>query len=814
MVQFLYRYVGYGTRFTRGTGLRPVPPGVSSPVWVKDEGTLYENEIVVDVGSVCLGYGGCSLPVIDHHFPRFDGNFPSATAGVLHSASTIRSTFEKRIESDTEQFIWLVTHKTPDFDACAALFIVRSILDPALSPESRCPFDADSWAERGIAPGGWTGDRPIDWYGFDAGREADDAYRWPILLASVASHVDQGRPMTCLRHRALHSILYAAQKRGRPIMADAGWSFFDAVRQRMLPPRRLNPLFDSVFEDEPEYSPELALLDLESERYARDVRRSRRCIVTVRNEDFESWFSSEAKDTPFLREENGRLEVDPRHLRTGVPATAQVDGIYLRDPESILFKEWARDDRENSSLGAGFLFTAVARSNERPDAFNRTGYIFALDPERAGNRHIYNVWARLQAMEMMSEGRLVAAPPPARADFIGREVGADPWYDGNAYRATIIDTPRSGSRLESGTASDLTDDPVARIVQEELEDQVFETPVCWKDLETSNPTPDPEPLTVSQLGDPSLFTATPVTELEGLSLQAGTFRMAAVRLSEGSDLLQASFSLQIAKRLWAVLEPAGVSSVPADFATRHVVRRPDHLIAWSRHGMVIGFLASAEKRVNQLFASLQEYAWLISAMHRLVEDVGAEVSLGVENLDERRRTGHQLLRLVTKLKLAVAAPDGVALRRLFEDTRFEEVAEMLNHINDQMFADQERRRDEDLQIILGVGASIAILVSLCQITPPAPGFFWEHRGWFLLLGFLLFIAPAALVLWQLKLRGRKRSKSSELVEASQKMAAVGPARTSPSKRTHALTESCLTPPSLPAGASRSARSERQESNPR
>ena len=77
-----------------------------------------------------------------------------------------------------------------------------------------------------------------------------------------------------------------------------------------------------------------------------------------------------------------------------------MDGIYIRDPECRLFKEWCRADHSHSLMGRGFGFTAVSYSGNRQGAArNTSAYFFSLDPERAGNCHLYNVWASLQAEE-------------------------------------------------------------------------------------------------------------------------------------------------------------------------------------------------------------------------------------------------------------------------------------------------------------------------------------------------------------------------------------------------------------------------------
>ena len=102
---FRYRYVDFQTVFTGAPGPRASDQGLDSP------GTLYANELATDVGRTCWDRNE-PLAVLDHHFSR-DGQFPSASAAVLHKARLIRQKFA----SQDGNVIWLVTHKQPDFDA-------------------------------------------------------------------------------------------------------------------------------------------------------------------------------------------------------------------------------------------------------------------------------------------------------------------------------------------------------------------------------------------------------------------------------------------------------------------------------------------------------------------------------------------------------------------------------------------------------------------------------------------------------------------------------------------------------------------------
>ena len=139
-MHYAYRYVKYGPAFTSAPGLRP--PGALSPG--SDE-QLFANELAVDVGSCCHGWDGCDLPVFDHHFNRA-GQFPSAAATVLLNATALQAVVNERMRqggAGADATIWLVTHREPDLDAFASMYLARALLErriPAAEVErvARC----------------------------------------------------------------------------------------------------------------------------------------------------------------------------------------------------------------------------------------------------------------------------------------------------------------------------------------------------------------------------------------------------------------------------------------------------------------------------------------------------------------------------------------------------------------------------------------------------------------------------------------------------------------------------------------------------
>lgn len=99
-----------------------------------------------------------------------------------------------------------------------------------------------------------------------------------------------------------------------------------------------------------------------------------------------------------LMDRNGDLRSSRPYVQD--QGYSEIDAIYLGDPESLLFKEWAKLDLEHSPSGHGSRFTAIANADGRPGAaINSTDYYFALTSEAAGGCHLYGIWERLQAAE-------------------------------------------------------------------------------------------------------------------------------------------------------------------------------------------------------------------------------------------------------------------------------------------------------------------------------------------------------------------------------------------------------------------------------
>jgi hypothetical protein len=668
---FRYRFVRFGTTFTWTEGSRDAHAAEAEP-W-----KLYENEIAVDVGGSCLGCDGSSLNVIDHHFFSREGTIPSATCAVMHHGPEL----VERFGGHGFKTIWLVAHRDADFDAYAAMYLVRWLLTERPAREH--------WHAAGILAGG----RPaanvheFDWYeprrtfarlGID-----DDVLavlRWAILLASYAAHVDNARRIFVPRERALHSVLYAGLLRGRPFCSSNNGAFqlFADARRRIE--AGLDPLYDVVLERDGEFAPEFALLDRELVAYERDLRRGRRAIVyaPVPAMPFAEAYERIAA-VPLLDDSTGEVQAVHLHTMDG-GRRLPLDAIYLRDPECLLFKEWARVDVDASSMHQGFTFTFVVYSHERSDGkINTANYFVALDPELAGNAQLYTVWARLQAAEiaaLRNHPAFEGAHGHARPGFAGR-AGSDaaffddPWFDSPNYRCTLVATPTRGTFIgQAGTSADCRDDPVAELVRQELETWVYASRTLqYRDVSAARDT------------SASVSGSIDVRRVGNISPAPPTcFRFATVRLQDAVDFWSSTLALQIAHTLWTALHPTAKIIEP-EVLRAHLFRFGGLLGVWSRAGVAIAYMQYADGTVETLSALFDAIADCARKTDELVRAekcaAAREIEMagsGAADLPDRVAKGDEIMRTLVETWHALALPEGRLLNNFVDEIRLAAVA--------------------------------------------------------------------------------------------------------------------------------------------
>jgi hypothetical protein len=693
---------------------------------------LCANEIVVDVGDTCYGYKNEQRLIFDHHFDRGDKNYPSAAGAVLHHACDILKEVNGRtnkvLHFTEKPQLWIVTHVHPDFDALCAAYLVRSLFEPAPGDLAKGDggglLDVASLTrpELGLSRTGWNDilnergeviSTRFNWYRptHSALTESDPA-RWAMLLAAYAACVDNCKHIPAPRATRLHSVLYAAIERGRSVEPDGLKSFFDQARVA-ISERGLNPLFDSLFDNTSQFAPELALLANDETAYHRDIRRARRTIVTLQvRPNFSSSYEPLC-EVPLFRptsEPTARLEIDPRHIEDGLGEMQEyrrADGIFLRDPECLLFKEWVREDTEYSLCGEGFLFTAIAISGEKANSKNHTRYYFALDPERAQGAHLYDVWTILQAEEcrLLHEQERKKALPKEKSDK-GREVKArrgfekragaftlefnDPWFDGRNYRSTILDTPDRGSAIPEGQAHDLSDDEVAKLVASCVEFRSFVGLVELFDFFPSEREP--------------VISYKRIQDGPDSDLPPDSFRFARVQLDHRIDLRDRSLAQQIGYRLWAFLEPTGLFIPPTDFIEHHLIVQPDRLVVvWSRRGIIAGHqqtdgeiaaegLKTEIEEISMVARELIAFHKKLSRQNSRLAEKGTKIDL--EDIYQMSADGFELVRRTARLRLDASMPEGAIWRRFVEAARLDELAGMAHELNERIKADQLAERDK------------------------------------------------------------------------------------------------------------------------
>jgi hypothetical protein len=498
---------------------------------------------------------------------------------------------------------------------------------------------------------------------------------------------------------------------------------------------KLNPLIDDIFEGDSTYAPELSLLDGERERYSRDLNKARKTMVTVQAEPFGEWFST-VKNTA-LRTKDDQL--DPVHLspkkpgKEGPPVTRSFDGIFVRDPESLLFKHWARADTENTRLKRGFTFMAIAYSQGRaahPASDNTSDYWFTLDQERCGSGHLYNVWAQLEFAEGSILPKRDQTKP--RKGFEIRGCGGDPWWDGSNCHATLVATPNAATRIQSNlpASGDLADDAVAQLVSKELEFGAFggATMPAWiKDFSTDPTGTDGEPKPC-RIGDATAH-----------DLADGPYyRVAYVPLILARGTLR-DVSTHIGSKLWPLLERANVGTTPADFESRHLFCYRDRVVVWNRNGLAIAFIPSdkisgeagtnsdeVDPIVNEYLDPTRTFVEIRRNIQTLASRDGNDNNLLNFNGTGRSTIG-ELQRKAAKLQLDAALPQALPLRRLFEAMRIDELLTTLAALESQEVSEAEKKRDNQLQITLAAVAIDGILLAYMQVEHlefARAGYFW------------------------------------------------------------------------------------------
>jgi hypothetical protein len=134
------------------------------------------------------------------------------------------------------------------------------------------------------------------------------------------------------------------------------------------------------------------------------------------------------------------------------------DALLVRDVQNeddpaacLFFKDWARSDAGRCPNGWGFAALSVFHS-EGPRQKRRC--ILSVTPDSGAS--LRGLGATLDAAEGRRRRELYGADdrvtdPTSGAPLLPRPgyANADPWYDGRGHDYTIVDSPRSGTRLSA-----------------------------------------------------------------------------------------------------------------------------------------------------------------------------------------------------------------------------------------------------------------------------------------------------------------------------------------------------------------------------
>jgi hypothetical protein len=149
-----------------------------------------------------------------------------------------------------------------------------------------------------------------------------------------------------------------------------------------------------------------------------------------------------------------------RHVRLALPGvyggTVPVETLLVRDVQGIgdpgrclYFKDWARSDAERAGNGRGFIAVSVFQPENSQQARRA---ILSVTPDSGVS--LRGLGERLDRAESDRRASIYAEDDRNIDRITGQTLlpragytNADPWYDGRAHGYTIVDAPRSGTRL-------------------------------------------------------------------------------------------------------------------------------------------------------------------------------------------------------------------------------------------------------------------------------------------------------------------------------------------------------------------------------
>lgn len=748
-----HRAVGFGTRFVQHDGNRPVlaPVDGDKP---KPE-SLFSNELAVDVGGDCLGHRESDLMVFDHHFTRddlaqTDGkgrvrklgdegvlNFPSAAMAVLFQARRIATWAANLVHGEA---IWLVTHRDPDFDAYCACYLARRLIeDPGLAEAFTNSGRLDKAEEFATV---WRYTRRVT-----QSHAGHPHCRALFLMAAYAARVDQCVPDACSRESSLRFLFLAAQERGRFAAPESstmellpdGTRFFRDIETAIVK-EGYNPLLDELPESlARSYGPEVGFIRSQDTLYKMDMRRAEILPVSVARSrsSFREWSAKirgdqqtpssgiplwlvgdgKARLSPFFETLSGggaeAVGITPEHLALArdnvLHERVSEDGLLIEDPKCLFFKDWVRSDLDNSPNRKGFTFTGIKRC--APGGKPR--YWISLDTEKAAPRrmHLYDLWTMLQEREGYARTlRQESGSQEPRDDILARdELGKgglfDPWYDGNAFLGTILDTPDRGARhSEEGRV-----DPVFKLVRR------------WVALSYYNPSARPERISFpiqkesGPIFAPEYFDADKFREESHKSLMNFRLHLGLMDLNRSlkiEDDQSGPISVQIGRDLWRLISshPQGF---PPDFEENHLLSDRDWVAVWNRRGIAVAMVRNPDGSVleNELKESLQSLAEVMLIINE-PPPRDCPKSGEIELWLTRVRTAQQNL---TRIEAANVGSGNRILRRFLEAVNLSEISARVADLAESYRDEEEADRERLIGDVLAVASIAGLVLAYFQV---------------------------------------------------------------------------------------------------
>jgi hypothetical protein len=341
---------------------------------------------------------------------------------------------------------------------------------------------------------------------------------WWLRLSAALLAERAGAELPCPLGMRVRSVFLAACRRRGKISEELIQSLWDQCQRAHR--RGLDPFYDPVFDPAGPFAPELEMLARDRAAYARDFRRAKRF-------------------TAFVRSQNRVFE-----------------GLWVDQPESVLFADWAWRDTGRSADHKGFQIVATSW---------RDLTLIAADPgPRADLSGLYGVLGR-------PGGWIMAEPQP-------RDVNCGDRLD-NA------DSDRGWWNLRTCGTAKFNPDDFEGILRVNLEGALFHEGAEWD--------------ATHKLLRPKKCERPAV---------AGNVMFWRIPLADGLEArLQPAAFDTIGSALWSVVRDAHDErkGIPVNFRD-HLQGDSGGGAVWSRNGMAAAFMPEAEAFVDRLQANLRE----------------------------------------------------------------------------------------------------------------------------------------------------------------------------------------------------------------